>query len=141
MADNITKIGEEFKELMELKIQNQAQFKVITNLTKTNQELHEKIKSLEGMLNKTIPIISPMMSLSPVPNVDGDSEILISKMEIEKLRIKSTIELLTYEDARKLELYTKILNNFRNKPKTIDIKVKELTEEQLMSTLNESSNE
>lgn len=138
MSDDISKISEDFKELMKLQLENKAQFTVIANLTKSNEELKQKIKHLESMLDKTIPMLSTNTSLSNVPDIDGDSEIIISKLEIEKLRQKSTLELLTYEDARKLELYSKILNNFRNKPRTLEVKAKGLSDQDLLMSLESS---
>lgn len=139
MSD-ISKISEDFKELAELKIQNTAQFKVITNLTKQNEELKEKIKHLESMMNKAVPTLVPLDNISTIESGEEPS-IEISKLEILKLRNKSLVEQLTYEDSKRLEIYTKIINATKSGMKTIEIKAKQLSNADLLLSLEEGKSE
>lgn len=140
MSDNISKISEDFKELAELKIQNSAQFKVITNLTKQNEELKEKVKHLESMMNKAVPTLVPLENNSKIIGMN-DPEVDICKMEILKLREKSLIDPLTFEDAKKLETFTKILNTAKSGIKTIEMRVKQLSNADLISSLESHKEE
>lgn len=137
MSDNISKISEDFKELVELKIQNQTQFKVISNLTRINQDLQKEIEHLKGMLDKTVPIISPISSLSPEIRTGDEPEADICRMEILKLRTKSLSSELTFEDAKKLETFTKVLNASKNIPKIMEIKTKKMNENELIALIDE----
>lgn len=136
MSDNISKISDDFKDLLQLKLENQAQFKIITNLTKSNDELKTQIKHLESMLDKTVPNIVPIENKIQV----NDPEVDISKMEIIKLRNKSLIEALTFEDAKRLEVFTKIINQSRNQNKPIEAVAKRLSNDELIKSL-ETANE
>jgi hypothetical protein len=136
--NNIEQISKEFKETMDLKIQLNAQMNIITSMTKKNKEQQEEINHLKKLLESTAPLIKAPNELNKLPGFLSDSEEQICRMEIEKLRDKASVEQLTYEDAKKLEVYTKILNTIRNSPKIIEVKTKKLTESELMAAIESS---
>lgn len=138
MSDDIIKMSKDFKQIAELELQNKAQFKVITNLTKQNQELQDKVKHLESMLHKTSPVVVQQFdSKSTLTDGEGEPEVDICRAEILKLRNKSMVSELTLEDSKKLETYTKIITAAKNIPKTIEIKAKKLSTDDLLLSLEE----
>ncbi len=70
---------------------------------------------------------------------DLTDEEFIAINELKKLKLKSETEDLTYEDAKRVELYFKVLNAIRL-PKEDKTKepLKELTTEDLLSQLSEN---
>jgi hypothetical protein len=138
MSDNISKISDDFKDFVKLQLENKAQFTVIANLTRSNEELKQKIKHLESMLDKTVPTISVSTSLSTNVKSGDEPEVDICRMEILKLRDKSLIESLTYEDSKKLETFTKVLNAARNIPKIMEVKAKKFSDDDLLMSLESS---
>ena len=105
--DNILK---QFKNDLERNEFIEAQQKVINDLSLKNKKLEEENKQLLSLVEKTVPIISD----KPVrPSLDlGTDEEEIAKMEIYKLKQKSMNEKeLTLEEAKRLEIYTKIINS------------------------------
>lgn len=122
--DDIDKIVEEFKNFEDLKQYLKAQHNIIIKLNKENLELKNKIKELEANANIDLNSLNP---------TEKDSQI-ICEFEIAKLKKKSLTQELTYEDTKKLEIFTKILS-FAQKLKE-DNELKNIPEDELINIIN-----
>lgn len=122
---SIDKMLSELKDISELKKFAEAQNKTILNLSKELKESKDKIKHLEKLLESTTDII-------PRDNKKyekEDEEISIRQLQL--LRDLSAERELTLEEAKKVDTYSKILQNTKNfkeeeAPKTKGIETADL---------------
>lgn len=134
---NLNNMGLEFKEYAELKQFAEAQQKTILTLSKQIKQKDEEIKHLQKLLSDSTPVIKDESPL--ILNTESMDEEAICRMELRKLRECSVERELTLEEAKKVDIYTKLLINLKNKDtKPVKEKeVKELTNEALLSALSE----
>lgn len=102
----------EFKTELELKNFAQASLKTISDLQKKNKALTVEVEHLQSLVVTAVPIVNS----SPLDI--GEDDVEISKMELKKLRERSYSKELTLEESKRVEIYSKILNN---KNKSTDI--------------------
>jgi hypothetical protein len=57
-------------------------------------------------------------------------------MEIQKLRDISLIRALTMEEAKKLDIFSKLLMAFENKPKTLIVDTSKFSDKELLGLLD-----
>jgi hypothetical protein len=122
----------QYKELEQLQEFAQAQQKTIIQLSKKLQKSEDEKAHLEKLLASSVPLIreegKPLAE-----KMLTTSEEAICVMQLDKLRDISTARELTLEETRRVEIFSKILSTFRNMPKTIEIKSKQLSNEELLS--------
>lgn len=132
----IDQLADEFekqaKEEAQLTIESQMKVLVATN--KKIKILQEENEHLKKLLKQTNPIIV---------NLDeaGLDEELIARSELRKLRQRSQDQELSMEETKKVEIYSKIMSNLANKPKTIEVTAKNMKTEELFGLLNEATSE
>lgn len=118
------------KSEVELKAFAQAQLKIVNNLMKKNKELTEEVERLTKLTSGVIPIIKAQENSSLEVSTDQEE---IAKIEIRKLKERCYGEPLTLEEAKRLEIYTKILNSSAPKDKKEEREVKELGADALLA--------
>lgn len=127
----LNKMMEQYKDMAELQVFADAQHKTIISQSKKIQELESEINHLKGLLSSTVPIL----------HVDGplniNDEESIARCQLTKLRDVSFARELTLEEARKLEIYSKIINQIESRPHKKAIPTEKLSNDQLIKTLNE----
>lgn len=129
----------DFKELAELKNYAEAQYNTIVELTKKKQHLENEVLHLKGLLESTAPLL-PTENL--VEKLITSDEEAIAKMQLSKLRDLSLTRELTLEEAKRFEIFYKVLNSLRSNSKTIDGKSKSLKDNELLALLEQpESNE
>ena len=130
----------EAKDLAELRAFSEAQQKTIVKLSKKNKELEEEVSHLKKLLESSAPIIAT--DNAPVIQADkfltSDQE-AICRMQLNKLKEISYDRELTLEEAKRVEIFSKILNVLENSPKTIKVETKNLDNKELLSLLEEPS--
>lgn len=135
---------EEVKDMAELRVFSEAQQKTILKLSKKNKELEEEVSHLKKLLEGQTPLIQTSTQLSSVGEkfLTSDQE-SICRMELNKLKQSSFERELTLEEAKRVDIYSKILNVLENSPKTIKVETKSIPSQDLMSLVQseESSNE
>jgi hypothetical protein len=112
-----------------------AQFSAITNLTKQLEEAKAKIRHLEELIKK-----------SPLPTAQSDSvasdkdsdELLICKEQLSRLNDVSKDRELTLEETRKVEIYSKIVNQAKDSSKKAKSPVDSLSTEELLNLVNKN---
>lgn len=133
---------DEAKDLAELRVFSEAQQKTIVKLSKKNKELEEEISHLKRLLETTAPIIStneaaPAVSADKFLTTDQEA---ICRMQLNRLKEVSYERELTLEEAKRVEIFSKIINVLENSPKTIKVETKNLDNKELLSLI-ENQNE
>jgi len=128
----------ETKDLAELKVFSEAQQKTIVKLSKKNKELEEEVTHLKKLLETTAPIIQTTenSSVSAEKFLTSDQE-AICRMQLNRLKEVSYERELTLEEAKRVEIFSKIINVLENSPKTIKVETKNLDNKELLSFLDE----
>lgn len=96
----------QYKDMSSLQDFAEAQHRTIIELTKKLSDSEEKRKQVERMLGTNLPTTSNSLIK---PGVFEDHEENICRMELKKLHDLSMERTLTLEEAKKVELYTKLL--------------------------------
>jgi len=128
----------ETKDLAELKVFSEAQQKTIVKLSKKNKELEEEVAHLKKLLEASVPIIqtSDTPSISAEKFLTSDQE-TICRMQLNRLKEVSYDRELTLEEAKRVEIFSKIINVLENSPKTIKVETKNLDNKELLSLLEQ----
>ncbi len=134
---NFSKMISELKTLAELQSYADAQFKTIINLNKQVTELKAKNASLEQAV-MALPTGASNIIQFPQYSISPEEEICIKQLN--DLNNESKNRSLTYEETKKLEVYTKVLAGIRGNAKDLDGKYKKLTDAELLA-MSESPNE
>ncbi len=101
----------EMRQLDELQDFAEAQYRTILDLTKKNHALEEEIKKL-----KTITGTSEGTEVSPLLGytLDVPNEQIISEVQIKKLSKIAFARELTLEEAKRLQIFCKILTDLKS---------------------------
>lgn len=113
MDDQIDKMSEQFKNLEELQAYNQAQFITINSQSKKINKLENEIKELKQLLQNSIPKDASQIS-SLVIVADSDEE-FICRVQIAELKKVCGDREFTLDEAKRLDIFTKILISLKNK--------------------------
>lgn len=138
MAD-IDQLANNFKSLKELRQYCNSQYQVITSLNQKIVKLDEENKHLKELLAQSTPILDQNSGSLEVYKEMTD-ELAVCLMQIKLLKDKcgpaGTGE-LTFEEAKKLDIYTKLLLQLKNGKKPEEDVTKTLSDEELLKLLNE----
>ena len=128
-----TELFEQNKSLVELKEFSEAQQKVIIQLNRKIQKLESERNHLQELLEK-----APVQLFPSTIQINQDvlPEKAICLMQIDRLKEVSMGRELTLEEARKLEIYNKVLNGNQQKESSIDVKTRNIKDEDLLKMLD-----
>lgn len=129
---------DKLKEYSELKLYSDAQTKTITELSKKLKVKDDEVIHLKKLLESSVPLIREKKDLTKFESNDQE---YICRTEINKLRDLSMERELTLEECKKLDIYSKILKELANAPKTIEVKSRQLSEIELLSIVGSEKNE
>ena len=124
-------MAQEFQKIAELQAFNEAQQKTIIQLSKKIKALEEEKTHLKKLLESSVPVIQSTPQKSD--GLETNDEETIALTQLRKLRDISLERELTLEEAKRCEIFFKILNASRNAPKTIEIKSKKLNTTDLLA--------
>lgn len=129
-----------FKTDLELRTFAEAQNKTILDLTKKNKLLIDEVEHLKVLVTAAVPIIKPEGMQTDL-SVDSDEK-EVARIEIRKLRDISYTpgKQLSLEEAKRLEIYCKILNNTKKEDKK-ERDVEEIDVTKLIAIAENKSNE
>lgn len=128
------KMIQTFKTLEDLQAFAKAQQKTLIDLTKKLKTSEEEIKHLKKLLEGAVPVINSPAKIDFSTN-DEES---IAREQLYLLKKISADRELNMEETRRVEIYSKILIAIKDKPKTIEITARSLSNEQLMASLTPS---
>lgn len=137
----MSKFLEQYKTYEDLSQYCLAQNETLIKYAKQIVSLQEEIVHLKTLLSSSAPAPQPYQALTTELEEDLSDEEVISKVEIQKLRITSLSRELTYEECRKLETYTKILNAKPKKPEKDAIDVTKVSTKDLLAELENGKGE
>ena len=129
MSDAVTSL-EKIKEYSELKAYSDAQTKTIIELSKKLKIKEDENLHLKKLLESSVPLIKEKRDLTKFESNDQE---YICRTEINKLKDLSMERELTLEEVKKLDIYSKILKELANIPKTIEVKSRNYTEAELLA--------
>jgi len=128
------KMLQNYKDMAELQAFAEAQYNTIVTLTEQNQTLKEEITHLKSLLESTTPLLPTEVRTERLLVSDEEA---ISKIQLEKLRDVSLTRELTLEEAKRFEIFYKVLNSVRNNVKTYESSVKKLGSTELLALLED----
>jgi hypothetical protein len=135
---SIEKMLANYKTEAELRAFAEASQKTLMQLMKKNKELTDEVEHLKKLVTGAMPIIKDNAS----PVAVGTDEEEIARIELRKLKEKSMdSEPLMLEDAKKLEIYSKILNKQSKDKDDKEREVKEIDSSQLLAIVEGTSEE
>lgn len=127
---SVDKMLSAYKTEAELRAFAEAAQKTLMTVQKKNKELQEEVDHLKKLVAGAVPIIKTEDS----PIAVGSDEEEIAKIELRKLREKAMdSESLMLEDAKKVEIYSKILNSRNKGEDKKEREVKELDSSALLA--------
>lgn len=110
MSDIKDKTLEQFKDMATLQKYADAQYKTILSLTKKVKILEQENIELKDLLEKTTPLFDEEKKTFEMPQVEAASdEEMIAKVQLIKMREIAIERELTLEEAKRVEIFTKIL--------------------------------
>lgn len=125
-----------FNNIDELTIYAEAQYNTIVNLTEITNKLKEEVKHLKSLLESTNPLIVKEQSFDRLIVSDEEA---IAKIQLEKIRDLALGRELTLEEAKRFEIFYKVLSSVRNTPKNVKSEVQSLNETQLLALIEDKS--
>lgn len=109
--DQIDKMLEQFKDVASLQKYAEAQYKTILSLSKKVKVLEEQNVELKDLLEKSTPLVEEEKKNFTVYNVEASSdEEMIAKVQLARIKEISMDRELTLEEAKRVEIFTKILS-------------------------------
>lgn len=108
-----------------------AQQKTLIELTKKNKKQDEEIKHLKKLLEGAVPVIASQKSIE----FGANDEESIAREQLFRLKQLSSEKELTLEEAKRVEIFTKILTGPKDKMRTIEVKTKEINTKDLLELL------
>jgi len=139
MSDNVSKTIMQYKELSQLQQYAEAQNSTILQLSKKLKKLEEERDHLQELLASSVPIIKENNKSPLGEKFLTSSEEAICVMQLEKLRDISSERELTLEEARRVEIFSKVLTASRNSPKVIELKTQNMSNEELLAIVEGTS--
>jgi hypothetical protein len=130
------KMLQNYKDMAELQAFAEAQYTTIVTLTEQNQTLKEEITHLKTLLESTAPLLPTEVRTERLLVSDEEA---ISKIQLEKLRDVSLTRELTLEEAKRFEIFYKVLNSVRSNTKTYESSVKKLGSTELLALLEDNN--
>ena len=110
MSDIKDKTLEQFKDMATLQKYADAQYKTILSLTKKVKLLEQENMELKDLLEKTTPLFDEEKKTFEMPQIEASSdEEMIAKVQLVKMREIAIERELTLEEAKRVEIFTKIL--------------------------------
>jgi hypothetical protein len=106
------------KEIIDLKAFNIALTKTNTELLKTIKAQEEEITHLKALVEGTVPLIK---TESDAKKFETNDQEYICRTEISKLRDFSLTRALTLEEAKRFDIYCKILKDITKTENLADL--------------------
>lgn len=134
-SDNIDKMISNFTDFAELQTYANVQYKLTIELSKKIHQLEEENIHLKKLLDKSIPPLEGANKTVEIyQNVDDKEAICL--MQIKLLKETSIERELTLEEAKKFDIYTKILVELNKKNAEQPPQEARMSDAELISLMN-----
>lgn len=105
---------------------------------KTIIKLKEENEHLKKLLEKNVPVlIENGNSLIKTDGMLSDHEETICRIELKRLHDISLERALNYEEAKRVDLYSKLLIQINSKPKTIELEARKKPTDELLAIVED----
>jgi len=139
MSDQMDKMLEQFKDMASLQKYADAQYKTILSLTKKVKLLEQENINLKDILEKSTPLLDEEKKTFNLPEVEASSnEEMIAKVQLARLNEISLERELTLEEAKRVEIFTKILSA-KGANKSITVQMQKMNNDDLLKMLENES--
>jgi len=101
-----------------------------------SKSIEDEIKKLREENKNLKLLVKELEERQKTKKIELTDEEIICKKEIQKLREISLIRALTMEEAKKLDIFSKLLMAFENKPKTVIVDTSKFSDKELLSLLD-----
>lgn len=128
------KMINQFTTLVDLQAFAKAQQKTLIDLTKKLKASEDEVKHLKKLLEGAVPVVNSPAKI----NFEANDEETIARQQLHLLKMISTDKELSLEETKRVEIYSKILNTLKDKPKTIEVNTKNLSIQELTAALGTS---
>lgn len=134
--ESFDKMLQQFKDFSSLQTYAEAQYKTIVSLSKKIKALEEENVELKDLLDSSVPTVVQGESGLTLQNVEASSdEEMIAKVQLARLNEISMSRELTLEEAKRVEIFTKILT-VKGNNNSIAIQTKKLDNDDLLKFLS-----
>lgn len=133
---NVDEMAQQFSTVADLKAYANSQFRTIVEQSKKIHSLEEEITHLKKLLSDNAPLVKDPSKKIELYNDVSDQE-AICRMELTKLKTLSIERDLSLEEAKRTEIYTKLLISLTEKSKKIIDPMAQMTDDDLLKLLSE----
>lgn len=134
--DSIDKMLEQIKDFASLQKYAEAQYKTILSLSRKVKVLEEENVELKDLLEKSTPVLNEEKKNFIAYQVEASSdEEMIAKVQLARMREISMDRELTLEEAKRVEIFTKILNT-KGSSSPIMLQTQKMDSEDLLKMLD-----
>lgn len=127
---DIKELSEKYQESLELQEYCDAQAKTIIEISKKLKALQDENLHLKQMLESSVPLIQTKDNLPSL--VAKNDEEAVARQQLFRLKQISQNRELTLEEARRVEIFAKILNTLKSQPKTFESQATDVPLEELL---------
>jgi hypothetical protein len=130
------KMLQQMKDFASLQKYAEAQYKTILSLSKKVKVLEEENVELKDLLEKSTPLLQEEKNNFLVYQVEASSdEEMISKVQLARIKEISMERELTLEEAKRVEIFTKILST-KGSNSSIAIQTQKMDSDDLLKMLD-----
>jgi hypothetical protein len=134
--DSIDKMLEQFKDAASLQKYAEAQYKTILSLSRKVKVLEEENVELKDLLEKSTPLLQEEKQNFIAYQVEASSdEEMIAKVQLARMKEISMDRELTLEEAKRVEIFTKILLS-KGSSSSISIQTQKMNNDDLLKMLD-----
>lgn len=134
--DSIDKMLEQIKDFASLQKYAEAQYKTILSLSRKVKVLEEQNIELKDLLEKSTPVLNEEKKNFVAYQVEASSdEEMIAKVQLARIKEISMDRELTLEEAKRVEIFTKILNT-KGSSSPIMLQTQKMDSEDLLKMLD-----
>ena len=134
--DSMDKMLEQFKDMSSLQKYAEAQYKTILSLSRRVKVLEEENVELKDILEKSTPLVNEDKKNFVAYQVEASSdEEMIAKVQLARMKEISMDRELTLEEAKRVEIFTKILAN-KGSNSSIAIQTQKMNSDDLLKMLD-----
>jgi hypothetical protein len=138
--DSIDKMLEQIKDFASLQKYAEAQYKTILSLSRKVKVLEEENVELKDLLEKSTPLLNEEKKNFIAYQVEASSdEETIAKVQLARMKEISMDRELTLEEAKRVEIFTKILNT-KGSSSSISVQTQKMDNDDLLKMLDNDTN-
>ncbi len=138
--DSMDKMLEQIKDFASLQKYAEAQYKTILSLSRKVKVLEEENVELKDLLEKSTPVLNEEKKNFIAYQVEASSdEEMIAKVQLARMKEISMDRELTLEEAKRVEIFTKILNT-KGSSSSISVQTQKMDNNDLLKMLDNDTN-